>query len=64
MKEFLNWLKETLPLLIAFWGGKLSSKSKSDKQKEKEDEALKKDVTFADNTSDDEFIKLLNEKFK
>ena len=64
MKDFLNWLKETLPLLIAFWGGKLASKSKADKQKEKEDEALKKDIAFADNTSDDEFIRMLDEKFK
>ena len=64
MKEFLFWLKEVVPLLIAFWSGKLSALKTQSKKKERVYENIAQDVVTADNTSDDDFIKLLDKKFK
>ena len=64
MKEFLSWIKEALPLLIAYLSGRFSVKNKQAVQKEKENAKIAQDVAFADNTSDDDFIKLLDKRFK
>ena len=61
MKDFFNWLKEILPLWIAFWSGKISAYQDRSKI---EDENIKKDIDFADNISDDDFIELLRKKNK
>lgn len=64
MKSFLLWLKEVVPLLIAFWSGKLSARNSQSRQKEKEYAKIAQDVSFADITSDNDFSELLNKRFK
>ena len=64
MKEFLSWIKEARPLLIAYLSGRFSVKNKQAAQKEKENAKIGQDVAFADNTSDNDFIKLLDKRFK